>query len=120
MIADPFDVVMVPFPFSDRAQAKLRPALVLSSREFNIEAGSTVLAMITSGKNSRWPGDVPLDRRAAGLPRPFLARFRILTLDNRLMTGVLGRLSEVDRANWSEQVCVFFSHFGFDLEVVPQ
>lgn len=55
MIPGPFDVVTVPFPFSDLARSKRRPALVVSSRAFNRSAGASIFAMITSG-TTRWPG----------------------------------------------------------------
>jgi mRNA interferase MazF len=46
-----FAVVRVPFPFTDRAASKNRPALVLSDLEaFNVPAGHSVMAMITSSK----------------------------------------------------------------------
>ena len=48
-----FDVVVVPFPFTDRNTTKRRPALVLSdARAFNEQAGHFVLAMITSARHS--------------------------------------------------------------------
>ena len=56
MICDPWDVVVVPFPFTEKAGAKRRPALVLSPRPFN-ENGHTLLAMITTQSHSPWPGD---------------------------------------------------------------
>ena len=52
MICEPFDVVEVPFPFSDVPKAKRRKALVLSSQEFNKLNGNTILMMLTSAKHS--------------------------------------------------------------------
>ena len=46
------DVVVVPFPFTDKTTTKRRPSLVLSSAEFNQTVSQAVMAMITSAKNS--------------------------------------------------------------------
>ena len=63
-----FDVVRVPFPFTDRAATKNRPALVLSCAEFNAPSGHSVMAMITSADNPPWPQDCVLaDLVAAGM-----------------------------------------------------
>ena len=49
MTFERFAVVRVPFPFSDRNSTKNRPAVVLSdATAFNIPAGHSVMAMITS------------------------------------------------------------------------
>jgi mRNA interferase MazF len=95
-----FAVVRVPFPFTDRNATKNRPALVLSDAvAFNTLAGHSVMAMITSQGNAPWPLDVPLgDIAAAGLPVPSLVRFKLFTLDHRLVRGELGRLGETDAA----------------------
>ena len=92
-------VVRVPFPFSDRNAAKNRPALVLSdATNFNTPAGHSVMAMITSQGNAPWPLDCPLtDLDAAGLPAPSMVRFKLFTLDHRLVRGELGKLSATDR-----------------------
>jgi len=91
-------VVRVPFPFVDSAEVKHRPALVLSSEEFNRRHAHVVLAMITSAKHTRWVSDVPIsDLGSAGLKAPSVIRFKIFTLDARLVAGSLGRLSA---ANW--------------------
>ena len=52
MTYKPFDVVVVPFPFTDIKADKRRPALILSSdTKFNKKSGHAVMAMITSQKN---------------------------------------------------------------------
>jgi mRNA interferase MazF len=93
-----FTVVRVPFPFTDQAATKNRPALILSdAAQFNSRAGHSVMAMITSAGNAPWPLDCPLeDLTAAGLPAPSKVRFKLFTLDHRLMRGELGRLASVD------------------------
>lgn len=97
MIYDPFDVVVVPFPFSDRAASKRRPALVLSSRPFNAAHDQIVLAMITSSRADPWPSDVPLaDWRAAGLTVPCHVRAKVFTLDTALVLRRVGRLTDGD------------------------
>lgn len=98
MSFDRFAVVRVPFPFTDRNATKNRPALVLSEPvAFNTPAGHTVMAMITSQTNSPWPLDCPLtDLAAAGLPTPSKVRFKLFTLDHRLVRGQLGKLSPAD------------------------
>lgn len=91
-------VVRVPFPFTDRQAVKNRPALVLSdAAAFNGLGGHAVMAMITSEANEPWPLDCSiLDLGEAGLPAPSKVRFKLFTLDQRLLRGVLGRLSVRD------------------------
>lgn len=99
MTFERFAVVRVPFPFTDRDAAKNRPALVLSAADtFNTTAGHSVMAMITSEANAPWPLDCPItDLATAGLPAPSKVRFKLFTLDHRLVRGQLGALSASDR-----------------------
>jgi mRNA interferase MazF len=95
---DPWDVVVVPFPFSDRRETKRRPALCLSSRSFN-RNGHVILAMITSTARDPWPGDhVIHDFRGAGLQQSCRVRLKIFTIDARLLIRRLGSLGSADRA----------------------
>jgi mRNA interferase MazF len=108
----PFDVVVVPFPFTDRHASKRRPALVLSSGAFNEQARHAVLAMITSAEQSAWPGDCGLrDLAAAGLASPCIARLKLFTLDERLVLRVCGHLAAADqkrlRSAWKGLLGVF-------------
>lgn len=100
MTFDRFSVVRVPFPFTDRMASKNRPALVLSDAEaFNAPTGHAVMAMITSAGNAPWACDCPIkETAAAGLPVPSKVRFKLFTLDLRLVRGLLGRLSAQDEA----------------------
>ena len=101
-----YDVVRVPFPFTDRQAQKNRPALVLSDRAaFNARAGHSVMAMITSGVHAPWPLDVAIgDLATAGLPSASIVRFKVFTLDHRLIRGTLGRLADQDRARVAKAV----------------
>lgn len=92
-----WDVVIVPFPFSNQPGAKRRPALVLSTSGFN-RRGQIVLAMITTAGHHPWPGDVNLSNlKAAGLNAACLVRLKLFTLDQRLILKKIGRLALADQ-----------------------
>src|SRR3569832_1124308 len=66
---DPFDVVVVLFPYVDRLAEKRRPALVISNRKLAAH-GLIWVAMVTNADNESWPSDVEIaDLRRAGCPR---------------------------------------------------
>jgi len=95
----PGDVVVVPFPFSDREASKRRPALVCSATAFNDSAHHLVLAMITTATHRKWPGDVAIrDLTSTGLPVASIVRWKLFTLDASLVLRRAGALSARDRA----------------------
>ena len=49
-----YEVVVVPFPFTDRDTSKRRPALILSD-SFSFKIDKSILAMITSSSHQPWP-----------------------------------------------------------------
>lgn len=68
-------VVTVPFPYVERNAQKARPALVISTEEFQTASGLCWLLMVTTASNPGWPGDVPIDDTTeAGLTRPSVIR----------------------------------------------
>ena len=96
MTCEPFDVVVVPFPFTDRRASKRRPALVVSSIRFNEWHRQLVLAMITS-TGSEWPSDVVISEwQAANLTVPCKVRFKLFALDRTLIVRKLGSLAQAD------------------------
>ena len=102
--ASPGDVVIVPFPFTDRDASKRRPALVCSGKLFNQRARHLVLAMITTSTHYPWPGDVAIhDSKAAGLPESSVVRWKLFTLDASLVIRRAGALSVRDRSACRER-----------------
>ena len=92
-----FDVVIVPFPFTDRPVVRRRPALVVSTTEWNAASGHIVAAMITSARQSSWPRDVPLTGlAAAGLTARCVVRMKLLTLEEGLVIRRAGGLKGAD------------------------
>ena len=97
-VYDPGDVVIVPFPFTDRDASKRRPALVCSSRAFNSQTKHAVLAMITTATHTSWSEDVEItDLKKAGLPSPSVVRWKLFTLDASLILRRAGKLAPADR-----------------------
>ena len=94
-----FDIVAVPFTFVDSAITKKRPAIILSSHTFNQKNKHSIMAMITSARNSHWYGDVNITNlSSAGLPKPSIIRMKFFTLDHQLILNSLGTLSKKDQS----------------------
>ena len=109
MICNQWDVVTVPFPFTDKPDAKKRPALVLSNTAFN-RSGYTVLAMITTKGHRPWPGDSEIEEySAAGLNLQCQVRLKMFTLDNRLLLKKIGHLSGNDSKKVKKHLHHYFS-----------
>ena len=92
---DPFDVVVVPFPYADRLAEKRRPALVISNRKLAVH-GLIWVTMITSADNESWPNDVAItDLKRAGLPAPSVVRpAKIACIEPSRIDRCLGRLDK--------------------------
>lgn len=97
MIFKAFDVVAVPFPFTDRDATRRRPALVISNALFNKQHDQLVLAMITTTTNNVWLSDVSLTNwQQAGLKVACHFRLKLFTLDKNLVLKTIGHLSAKD------------------------
>lgn len=97
MIYNQFDIVSVPFPFTDSACTKKRPALIVSTHRYVLEHAHYILLMITSAKQSQWPGDIEIvDLNLAGLPNASKIRFKLFSLDCRVVLNHLGKLDKMN------------------------
>jgi len=112
MIYEPFNVVVVPFPFTDSSRTKKRPALVLSQKNnFGTKIEHSVLAMITSQKNDPWPLDVPIkNKKQSGLKALSVVRMKIFTLDNRFILRKIGHLSRPDQNKVKKSLSRLFDY----------
>lgn len=98
---EPGDVVVVPFPFTDKLAEKRRPALVITGREL-AETGLVWVLMITSAQRGVERFDLSVeDLPAAGLKRPCMVRTtkiaciepaRILRKAGRISAALHGRV----------------------------
>ncbi len=97
-IFEPWDIVKVPFPYTDRPVRQRRPALVIAAGELQSMHGLLWLAMITSAAHRGWAGDVVVsDLDGAGLPAPSIVRpAKIATIDAHDAQH-LGTLPQRDR-----------------------
>jgi len=114
MVYEPFDVVVVPFPFTDASRSKRRPALVLSqAADFGNSIEHTVLAMITSQKNEPWPLDVVIkNKKSSGLAAPSVLRMKLFTLDNRFILRKIGYLSKIDQTRVKKSLLKLFDYLN--------
>lgn len=94
------DVILVPFPFTDLTDTKRRPALVVSSVEYNQVTGDVIIAQITSRVDApHRPGDhLIVSWNDAGLLAPSLLRAKLTTLHTDLVIRRLGHMPHDDAA----------------------
>lgn len=93
------DIVLVPFPFTSQTLSKRRPAVVVSTRAYNIARPDIVLMAVTSQlRPSAAFGEVWLqDWQAAGLLKPSAIKPVFATLERSLVLRQLGALLGNDR-----------------------
>ena len=97
IIYNQFDIVKLPFPFTDKNTEKKRPALIISKPSYQENHHHCIFAMITSAKQSQWVDDVIIsDLKLAGLPTDSKIRFKIFSLHTSLIIGDLGKLQKTD------------------------
>lgn len=90
----PGDIVVVPFPYSDRLAEKRRPALVVSNDAVRSH-GFVWVVMITSAAHRATPHDTPVaDLALAGLSAPSLVRpTKIACIEPARIIRKAGRLT---------------------------
>ncbi len=106
---DVWDVVKVPFPYTNRPVQQSRPALVIGRHN---ETGSPDLLwvlMITSASNRAWVGDIHIsDLMTAGLPTASIVRTaKMATIDAAAATRI-GSIAFLDRPKIRDQITGLF------------
>ncbi len=95
------DVILVPFPFSNQSTTKKRPAVIISSDNYNEISADVIIMAITS--RIEYISDIGErnieDWQNAGLLKPSAIKSAISTLEQRLVLKKLGSLSSNDIAS---------------------
>ncbi len=94
-----WDVVVVPFPYSERLAEKRRPALVVSNDDLHRE-GLVWIAMITGAGKAERTGDVLIrDLASASLPGASMVRTaKLATVEPDRILRRIGNLVPGERA----------------------
>ena len=95
---EPGDVILVPFGFAGQPGGWKRPALVVSSSQYNQETGELVVAQITSRRSSpSRVGDYIIEAWSeCNLTHPALVRARLATIEASQVLGKLGSLPDAE------------------------
>jgi len=105
---DIWDIIKVPFPYTNRPVQQFRPALVIGC---HIAAGSPALfwvLMVTSATHRRWAGDVEIaDLAAAGLFAPSIVRCAKIATIERADAERIGHLADPERRAVSHELTIF-------------
>lgn len=100
-----YDVVSVPFPYTDRAALERRPALVISAPTFESRFGLLWVLMITAAENRSWRNDVPIpDHHDVGLPIPSIIRPSKIATVEAARAKRRGRISAATAAEVVEAI----------------
>jgi mRNA interferase MazF len=104
-----WDVILVPFPFTDLSSAKRRPALIVSPDSYN-QNKDVVIAYVTSRVNTPLRfGDYKLQKwKEAGLPKSSLVRMKLATIDKTIIVKKLGKLENIDSEEIEKILLTFF------------
>ena len=105
-----WDIILVPFPFTNLKSSKKRPALIISPDAYNNQL-DVVIAFITSKMDQRVRyGDYIIKEWGeSGLPKPSMLRMKFATLDKSMIIKKIGKLSKKDQCCFSQQLVEFFT-----------
>jgi mRNA interferase MazF len=95
------DIVLVPFPFSDQTTTKKRPAVIVTSNNYNEASLDIVIMAVTSQTEKSFDiGECLIKNwKEAGLLKPSTIKPAISTIERKLVLKKLGMLSPDDLAS---------------------
>jgi mRNA-degrading endonuclease toxin of MazEF toxin-antitoxin module len=91
--------------FTDESRAKLRPGLVLSSKDYNQGRNEIICAAITSNVDRLLPGDHLVQGwQTAGLLFPSIVTGIVRTIKQTMISGRLGAMAKTDFEAYRDQL----------------
>lgn len=99
------DIVLLDFGFSEGTGHKKRPALIISSDNYNKSRKEVIVAAITSNIERILFGDTKIERwQESGLIYPSLVTAIVRTVKNNTILRELGILSKEDFQNAQKNI----------------
>ena len=93
-----WDIIKVPFPYTNRPVQQRRPALVVGQHAATGVPALLWVLMITSAGHRRWPGDLEIsDLDMAGLPAASIVRTAKIATIEAVNAERIGSLPLPDR-----------------------
>ncbi len=89
-------IILIPFPYTDLRGAKKRPALVVSSHEFNSKQDDVVCCLITSNPEDKEHSIKITNKDMETGHLEFESKikpYRIFTVNKKLIYKILGKLN---------------------------
>lgn len=118
------DVVLVPFPFTNQAGSKQRPAVIISPDEYQSIRGDVIIMAITSQKKQQilQDGECYIDEKSAGLLKPSLLKAVVTTIEASLIIKKLGEFNEdnVRALSWLIRKILYARAEPSRFAIIPQ
>lgn len=108
MTYEKWDIILVPFPFTNLTTLKKRPALVISPNEYNVNEDVVILFITSKIDRDTRIGDYKIEKwKDSSLPLPSMIRMKFATIDKDIVIKKIGTLSKSDRDNFSKELISF-------------
>lgn len=109
MTCDKWDIVLVPFPFTNLRSIKKRPALIISPNWYNSGPDVVILFITSNIKSFGRSGDYIIQNwQESGLPKPSMARMKFATIERAIIIKKLGRITSIDQDVIGNELQTFF------------
>ena len=110
MIYNKWEIILVPFPFTNLKTTKKRPALIISPDEYN-KKHDIIIVFITSKLDTEYRlGDYKIKEwERANLPKPSMIRMKFATIDKSIVAKKIGKLGEKDIQHFKKSLIDFFA-----------
>ncbi len=94
-----YDVLVVRFPFASSRKYKARPAVLISSKEYNLNGRNASIIMAISSQFETKLSFEPMIQKwqTAGLLKQSILKASIATIENDFIITKLGTLSKEDQ-----------------------
>lgn len=97
------DVVLVPFPFTDQSGAKKRPAVIVSSSDYNANRRDLVIMTITSQVRTPLGFGEALVADWQAI-KPSVLKPVFTTIEHSLVVRIMGKLAAADLRTLREAI----------------